>query len=401
MKALFRLAPALVVAGLAAPAPRMAAQSDPGAAIAVAADNADASTKSAAAHTAMIIAWSKKAFYTKKFDLSGLPEYAPSRQVTGTVFVVGNNYIGDSYVGRWWKEQFEKYQPGVTVKYYLPSAAVAFPALEFGGADMVLDHRGLFYDYLSFERMYGYDPLDLVALTGSYNVRGWDNAPVIVVNRANPLSRLTMKQLDDIFGSERAGGWDNTTWRPDWARGPEEDIRTWGQLGLAGDWADKPIQTYGFSVRYSAAITFSNRVLKGSDKWNGNLLAYGNYKGADGKEHVEADQIAAHVEADPYGIGYLLYTDAVRRHLKVLSLAQSGGGPYVQPSIDSLQDSSYPLAVHMHWYVNVKPGMPLKPALREFLKYVLSRQGQEVIERDGKYLPLNAEIDREDLAKIQ
>src|SRR4030088_3826626 len=113
-----------------------------------------------------------------------------------------------------------------------------------------------------------------------------------------------MKQLDGIFGAERAGGWEGTSWRPQNARGPEENIRTWGQLGLTGEWADKPIDVYGFSVRYNTATDFSDKVLKGSDKWNEKIQAYGNIVNPDGSRYIEGDQITDHLGKDKYGLAY-------------------------------------------------------------------------------------------------
>ena len=111
-------------------------------------------------------------------------------------------------------------------------------------------------------------------LTGSYNYVGWQNNLVIIVNKDNPITRITMKQLDGVFGSVRDGGWVGSTWHPEFSRGPEGDIRKWGQLGLTGEWADKPIGVHGYSLRYATTIEFSNKVLQASDKWNGDLHAY-------------------------------------------------------------------------------------------------------------------------------
>ena len=128
-------------------------------------------------------------------------------------------------------------------------------------------------------------------MTGSFDVGGWENSITILVNGDNPLKGITMEQLDAVFGAERDGGWAGTNWRTDRARGPENNIRTWGQLDLTGEWADKPISPHGFSLRYNTATDFCDHVLKGSDKWNEKIHAYGNYMDPDGKRYVEADQI--------------------------------------------------------------------------------------------------------------
>src|SRR5689334_7484899 len=134
--------------------------------------------------------------------------------------------------------------------------------------------------------------------TGSYDVRGWTFALGAFVHKDNPLSKLTMEQLDGILGSERSGGWDGLDWKTSVARGPEKNIRTWGQLGLTGEWADKPIHVYGFSLRYNTATEFCDAVLKGSDKWNETIHAFGNYMAPDGKRYIEADQITDAIGKD-------------------------------------------------------------------------------------------------------
>ena len=389
-----RLFPALVAAALAASL--MPAQEVP----TVGADNANPDTKSSKSHTAMISSKSFKVFYTKKYDLSGLPHYQPEQQATGDLHVMGNNYIGDSNVARWWQEAFNKFQPGVRIVYNLPSAAISFPALEFGGADLVMDHKALFYDLLGYERLFGADPYEITALTGSYNVTGWISTYGIIVNKANPFSKISMKQLDGVFGAQRPGGWDGTSWRPDWARGPEQNLRTWGQLGMTGEWAEKPIHTYGFSVRYSAAIGFANIVLAGSDKWADSYMGYGNYRDKNGKVVLEGQQIVDAVGKDPYAIGFALWQDSYASESRMIAVSAGDSTDYIQPGWDTLFDCSYPLANHFYWYLNHKPGAKWDPKVREFLRFVLSQEGQEILMRDGKYLPLNADLAREQWKKL-
>jgi phosphate transport system substrate-binding protein len=387
----------LAVAFATALLPRLAADEP---APALGADNDDPSTRSAANHTKMLRDKPHKQFYTEKFDLSGLPKYEPKEQVTGTVRVVGNNYIADSYVAGWWKEEFHKYQPNITIEYNLPTAAVAFAALEFNGGDIVMDHRGLFYDFLGFERAFGYDPIEVTALTGSYNVTGWAASCAIIVNKANPLHGISMKQLDGVFGSERSGGWDKATWHPDWGRSRTADLRSWGQLGLTGEWADREIKTYGFACRYSAALSFADAVMQGGDKWNPNYQGYANYRKPDGTWYIEGEQIADHVAADRYGIAFVLWQDSYADRARMVPVAPGDTGGYVMPSWDSLFASQYPIHSHYYWYLNVKPGTKIRPEVREFLLYVISQQGQEVLERDGKYLPINADLAQENMRML-
>ena len=149
-----------------------------------------------------------------------------------------------------------------------------------------------------YQRYKSHDPLEITLATGSYNVSGWQPGFGIVVREDNPLTKITMEQLDYVFGAERTGGWVGTDWHPEFARGPEKNIRKWGQLGLTGEWADQDIIPYGLNQRYHQAVEISDWILQGSDKWNENIHAYGNYMAPDGKRYVEADQITEAIGKD-------------------------------------------------------------------------------------------------------
>ena len=358
-------------------------------------------TGSAAERKARMSARASQPAYTKKFDLSGLPHYVPEDKPTGTLRVCGNNYVGDSPLGGWWKETFEKFQPGIKIQYNLPSAAIAVPCMYFDLADIGINHEPSFYDYLGHLRLKGFEPTGFSVLTGSYDYVGWQNNVVIIVNKDNPITKITMKQLDGVFGSVRDGGWVGSTWHPEMSRGPEADIRSWGKLGLTGEWADRRISVHGYALRYATAIEFSNKVLQASDKWNGDLHTYANYKRPDGTTYLEADQIFDHVRKDPGAIGYARFHQGFPKDIKILSVAKTDGGPYLEYTIDNLQNRSYPLWGDQSFWVSVKPGTKMDPKAREFVRFVLSQEGQELVQRDGKYLPLTPEVVREELKKLQ
>ena len=356
---------------------------------------------SAAERKARMAARAAQPAYTKQFDLSGLPHYVPQDKPHGTLRIAGNNYVGDAPLGTWWKQAFEKLQPGVKIEYYLPSAAIAIPRLYFDMADIGINHAPSFYDSLGHLRLKGFEPTGVSVFTGSYDYVGWQNNIVIIVNKDNPITGITMKQLDGVFGSVRDGGWVGTTWHPEFSRGSERDIRKWGQLGLSGDWADKPISVHGYSLRYATAIEFSNKVLQASDKWNGDLHAYANYRRPNGTTYLEADQIVDHVRQDPTAIGYVRYHEDFPKDVKVLAVAKEDGGPYIQYNIDTLQNRSYPLWGDQSFWVSVKPGAKMDPRVREFIRFVLSKEGQELVQKDGKYLPLTAQVAHEELEKLK
>jgi phosphate transport system substrate-binding protein len=358
-------------------------------------------TGSAAERKARMKVRANSPAYTNKFDLSGLPSYVPQEKPTGTLRICGNNYVGDSPLGGWWKEAFEKAQPGIKIEYNLPSAAIAVPCMYFGLADIGVNHEPSFYDYLGFLRVRGYEPTGISVFTGSYNYVGWQNNFVIIVNKDNPITKITLKQLDGIFGSVRDGGWVGSNWHPELKRGPDSDIRTWAQMGLTGEWASRRITPHGYALRYATAIEFSNKVLQASDKWNGDLHTYANYKRPDGTTYLEADQIFDAVRKDPGAIGYARYHDGFPKDIKILAVAKDDASPAVTYTIDTLQKREYPLWGDQSFWVAVKPGGTMDPKVREFVRFVLSREGQELVQKDGKYLPLTAEAAREELAKVK
>ena len=339
--------------------------------------------------------------YTNKFDLSALPDYVPEGHPTGTLRVCGNNYIGDSPLGGWWKEAFEKLQPGIKIQYDLQTASDAIPCVYTGQGDIGITHEPSFYDYLAYQRLKGHAPTGITILTGSYDVVGWQNNMVIVVNKANPLTKISLTQLEAVFGSQRAGGWVRTTWHPELARTADQNIRTWGKLGVTGDLATKPIDTYGYSLRYATALEFSDRVLHSSDKWNENLLGFGNYNKPDGKTYLEADQIVDHVRDDPNGIAYVRFHPKFPTDIKILDVAKTDAGPYVHYSMENLQNHTYPLWGGQSFWFDIKPGEKVDPKIREFTRFILSKQGQELLQKDGKYLPLDAATIQQGLKKLQ
>ena len=357
-----------------------------------------------AARAKMMKVRGAKVAYTKKFDLSGLPAYQPARKVTGTIRLWGSNYIVDGSLGRYWEDAFKKYHPGVKFDYHMKTTLAAVPSLVFGVADLGIGRKITFSELEMFQRYNDRDPIEIDIATGSYDVPGWQPGYGVVVNADNPLTKISMAQLDGIFGAERSGGWEGTSWRPNWARGPEENIRTWGQLGLTGEWAKQPINPYGLNLRYHQAVELSDRVLKASDKWNEHLKIYANNVSTEGK--LERG-LNGDLSQDPYGIAIIaapttgLGGGAAKPNLKILELAENDGGPYVAYSLDGLQSRAYPLFDRIFAYADRTPGHPFDLKVYEFLRFVLSREGQAEVMRDGKYLPLTAQVAKAQLEKLE
>lgn len=154
--------------------------------------------------------------YTKKWDLSDLPHYLPKQHPTGTLRIWGSNYLKDGPLGAYWADAFKKFQPGITIEYNLPTAGIAVPALAGKVADLAVGRPATLMDYLTFEQVFKYEPTEIIAATGSYDVYGWSPGFIILVNSQNPLTQISMKQLDGVFGTARNGGYDRSIWRTDY-----------------------------------------------------------------------------------------------------------------------------------------------------------------------------------------
>jgi phosphate transport system substrate-binding protein len=351
-----------------------------------------------AARAKFVVVKAKKVFYTRRWDLSGLPDYRPQQQVSGTIRMWGSNYIEDSNLGKYWEEGFRKYQPGAHIELHMKSATAAVPALVFGVADIGVGRKITFAEQLLYERYRNRDPLIVTAATGSYDVTGWQPGYGIVVSKDNPLTCLSMQQLDGIFGAERTGGWKGTSWHPEWARGPQQNIRTWGQLGLRGDWARQPINPYGLTLRYHQATEISDDILRGSDKWNERIRFYANYVAKNG---MLGRDLKADLAKDRYGIAWIAApTYRLPPQLKVLAISRRTGGQCIPYTMDTVHDRTYPLISQIYMFANLSRDGSASPLVREFLRYVVSRQGQEAVERDGKYLPLTAKAAQRQALKL-
>ena len=340
-----------------------------------------------------------KSYYSEQWNLDDLPAYAPKQKVSGVIRQWGSNYFADSPLGKMWEDGFKKYHPGIQFKDELKTALAGIPALTFGMADIAPNRHITSDETLLYQRYHSSFPVEITIVTGSLNVPGWSYAIGIFVHKDNPISKLSVEQLDGIFGAQRSGAFQGTEWNTAVARGPEKNIRSWRQLGLTGEWASKPIHVYGYNLRYHIPLTFERLVFQGGAKWNEQLTEFTNYKNADGSTELEAKQTMDAVGKDPLGIGYssiAFLTPAT----KALAIAPRGTDKYVELNIQTLRSREYPLPDEVYFYLRRDPGKPLDPKVKEFLRYVLSREGQDAVQKDGKYLPLPARLAAEQLKKL-
>ena len=352
--------------------------------------------------------WVKKkgyqVHYTKKFDLSDLPHYKPEQKVSGTIRMWGSNYFTDSPLADYWVEEFRKYQPDVQFALHLKTTLHAIPGLIFGMSDIGPMGRQITWDeLLSYQRERNHLPLGIVAVTGSYDVSGWNPPIGVYLHKDNPLSKLSLRQLDGIFGAQRSGAWHDLTWDKSLARGPEKNIRTWGQLGLTGEWADKPIHVYGYNLQFHFPQEIESRAFGGvSGKWNENLIEYDNQLQPDGSFKLAGQLMLEDLAKDPYGIAYCAGGNTwLTPQIKAVALSVKDGGPYYELTLDNVRDRTYPMYADVFFYIDRDPNKPVDPKVKEFLRYVLSSEGQAQVMRDGKYLPLTGEVVRAQLKRLE
>ncbi|MDB5671795.1 MAG: hypothetical protein JWO25_2754 [Alphaproteobacteria bacterium] len=292
--------------------------------------------------------------------------------------IVGADVMDEMTLG--WAKMMRKAYPRLSVTMEARASGSGGPALTAGTAHLAPVGRELLpAEEKGFVDKYGYHPVAFKVATGSAGSLGKTAASIIMVDKDNPINCLTLQQLDSIYSATRNRG------------GP--DISNWGQLGLSGAWANRPIHLYGLKSPNGIEWYFKIQVMKMGEYRDGIQFVKG--RGFTHAFNVAAEDMAEH----PGGMTYALLAN-LRPNTKVVPLAAEPGGPCVSPNPQTVYDHSYPLSRFVYIYVNKKPGVPLEPKVREFLKAVLSREGQEQVAADGVYLPLQPKVVSEELAKL-
>jgi phosphate transport system substrate-binding protein len=359
--------------------------------------------------------------YAQAPDLNTIPPYKKEFDVTGGLRIAGSELKGamDKLL-----EGFQKVQPGAKVSTnYMTSSEGALGMMFAGVSDVApMGDDAKITDQMPYFNARGYIPTEISIATGGYNMRGVLFAWAVFVNKDNPLAQLSMEQLDGIFGSERSGGWEvganaenNLLFTAKYARGPEKNIRTWGQLGLKGEWANKELRTHGY-IAPGFAVSFQRMVMHWSDKWNPNYQQYVEWKEATNDalgNAVRSQRMYEKVSQDKHAIGWgalmhiqgtCVNPDGTKcpgyPNLKVLAVSATPGGPAVALTKDNVANRSYPLTRDAYIYVDKAPGRAMDPKVREFIRFVLSREGQEIIQKNGPYTAIPADYVREQLKKL-
>lgn len=318
-----------------------------------------------------------------------LPPYRPQQSVTGAISIWGHGNRKLPWMRNLvdlWEQGFRRFHPGAHIDYRMYGTSSGIPSLFTGiGHIAILGEEILPKAAAAFEKFKGYPPLGLEIATGSYDVRNFDYAQMVFVHRSNPLEKITLTQLDAILGEEHRRG--------------KSNVRRWDELGLSGAFAGQPIRPYSWAIDDSFGFYLQQAVLGGSHRWNCNLKEFVHVVQSDGSIYDHGQQILDALAMDPLGIAVsnIRYAGP---GVKPLALGATATGPFVQANKSSLIDGSYPLSRTIPAVVDRPPGMPVAPRPREFLRFLLSREGQEMINRDGRYLPLSRELVRAQLRDL-
>lgn len=310
---------------------------------------------------------------------AALPNYMPSKSHLHAHFKAAASDVLAVLVKRW-VAAFHKYQPGITIDVPPPYAGstgaqeLAKQQLDFAFVSRELRPA----DITDFQARFGYPPLSVPISGGSYRVFGALDSVGFIVNRDNPIDQLSFAQLDAILSTTLCRG------------GPA--IRTWGQLGLGGEWADKPIHVYAIKPWNGFEEFIRQRVLSTPGhrgEWRTDL----NFAEV-------VFPIAGEVAKDRYALGYtgMAYLDSP---VKVIALQAAPNSPAVSPTYEAVASAAYPLSRLTYFNVNKKPGQPLNPAIAEFLRFILSRQGQAIVRDQGTYMPLRAFQSEQSLSLLE
>ena len=295
---------------------------------------------------------------------AGLTQYRAVSGVSGNLSSVGSDSLNN--VMTLWAETFQKFYPNAKIQIEGKGSSTAPPALIAGTAQLGPMSRAMKGTEVDqFEKKYGYKPTQL---------RTSVDALAIFVNKDNPIKCMSVSQADAIFSKSRR-------------QGAKDEIKTWGQLGLTGDWASKPISLYGRNSASGTYGFFKEHILKNGDFRD------------EVKEQPGSAAVVQGITVDRGAIGYsgIGYATA---GVRALPLSEKDGGKCVEAEADNAYNGTYPLARFLYVYINKAPGKALDPLTREFVKLIVSKEGQEAVIKDG-YFPIPASIAKEEVAKVQ
>jgi len=311
------------------------------------------------------VAMTATCFTASASDLldQNLPVYTKASGVSGNLSSVGSDTLANLMT--LWAEEFKRLYPNVNIQIQAAGSSTAPPALTEGTSNLGPMSRKMKDKELeAFEKKFGYKPTPVAVAI---------DALAVFVHKDNPISGMSISQVDAIFSSTRKCG-------------AGADANKWGDLGVAGSLGDKSVQLFG---RNSVSGTYGYFKKK--------ALCKGDFRNSVNEQPGSASVVQS-VSASLNGIGYSgigYKTSSVR----ALPLSKKDGQPFVEATPENALNGKYPLARALYVYVNKKPGQPLQPLEREFLKMVMAKVGQEVVVKDG-YIPLPAKMVEKQMADL-
>ncbi|MBA3684363.1 MAG: phosphate ABC transporter substrate-binding protein [Planctomycetes bacterium] len=292
---------------------------------------------------------------------AALQGYTPVSGVSGNLNSIGSDTLNNLMT--FWAEGFLALYPNVNIQIEGKGSSTAPPALIEGTAQIGPMSRQMKSSEIdAFEKKYGYKPTEIrVAI----------DALAVFVHKDNPIKGMTMQDVDSIFSSTRKRG--------------GKAIETWGQLGLTGEWANRPISLYGRNSASGTYGFYKEIALKGGD-----------YR-ATVKEQPGSSSVVQGIASDLAGIGYsgIGYKTSGVRALPLGEKTEA----IAEGSHENCLNGSYPLARFLYVYINKKPGAKPDPLIHEFVRYINAQQGQDLVVKDG-YYPLTADIATETMDSL-
>lgn len=293
-----------------------------------------------------------------------LPAYQPSASIEGELRIWGSPADGPLLAR--WAQQFRQFHPGVQVRATLHGADSTLAGVYSGVADIAFMAREMRQpvERMAFMWVHHRPPLLIEVANAGVNTARPGADLAVMVHQDNPLTQLHMEQLQAILGTTTTSG--------------APTLQTWGDMGLNGVWKDRPIHIYGRAVDSIDAMFIRDTVLQGSYKWN------------VGYQEVGSDeQLTQALLSDPAAIAVMpLHT--VTAQLKPLALAARKSDTFIALTKQSVVARTYPLARVITMIIDRDPAKSIAPRVREFLRYILSSEGQSMITADNAYLPLTA-----------
>lgn len=303
------------------------------------------------------------AYADSKVD-ENLADYEKASGVSGSIISVGSDTLANLMT--LWAEEFKRLYPNVNVQIQAAGSSTAPPALTEGTSNFgPMSRKMKDKEIAAFEGKHGYKPTPVAVAI---------DALAVYVNKDNPLQGMSIPQVDAIFSATRKCGYG-------------EDVTTWGQLGLTGEWANRPVQLYG---RNSVSGTYGYFKKK--------ALCKGDYKNNVNEQPGSASVVQG-ITKSINGIGYSgigYKTSGVR----ALPLSKKDGGKFIEATPETASAGKYPLGRFLYVYVNKHPNKPLPPLETEFIKMIMTKVGQMVVVKDG-YIPLSAKVAEKELAKLK